>query len=293
MTVTLPAPSITGLQEAASAYAEACWHVVPMRADRKGAYVKYADRSAPKPEIASSHFQKWPNALLCVKLPRHVVVLDVDPRLRSSSEIVSDLKSEFNLPDTCSVRTPKGGVHLWYELPQGVTAKNWTSQHGKFPIDGVDIRTNGGLATLPPSKRSDGDYTWNSWTPIVPLAPKKLVDTLCPIPHATLSPPDATKRFSGNQTRYGQSALEAELRRVAMSAVGGRNHALFVAAANLGSLHAAQIIPDVRRSLVRAADVCGLTRDDGRRSCIATIESGWRRGLSNPRAVNEGWDNAR
>lgn len=293
MTVTLPAPSTSDLPEAAQLYAEAHWHVVPMRADRKGAYERYGNRSVPTPKVAGAYFHKWPDALLCIKLPRSVVVLDVDPRARSRSEIVSELNSKFDLPETCSIRTPKGGLHLWYELPEGVTARNWTSQHGKFPIDGVDIRTNGGLATLPPSKRSDGDYSWNSWTPVVPLAPKKLVDALCPSPHATLSPPDATKRFSGNQTRYGQSALEAELRRVAMSTVGGRNHALFVAAANLGSLHAAQIIPDVRQSLVRAADVCGLTRDDGRRSCIATIESGWRRGLSNPRAVNEGWDNAR
>lgn len=292
MNIRLPKTLDKSLPNAASNYAKLGWHVVPMRADRSGAHQKYANQSSPKPELASEFFREWPDALLCIKLPRNVVVLDVDPRARSCLEIVSELNSVFELPATCCIRTPKGGVHLWYELPEGVTARNWTSQHGKFPIDGVDIRTNGGLATLPPSRRSDGDYSWHSWTPIVPIAPKTLVDALCPSLDATLSHPVAAKRFSGNPTQYGQSALEDELRKVAMSAVGGRNHALFVAAANLGSLHAAQIIPDVRQSLVRAADVCGLARDDGRRSCTATIESGWRRGLANPRAVNQGWNNA-
>lgn len=292
MNVCLPKTLDEDLGNAARTYANLGWHVVPMRADRSGAYVKYANESTPNPKLASEFFQEWPDALLCIKLPRNVAVLDVDPRARSCSEILSELNSKFDLPTTCSIRTPKGGLHLWFELPEGVTAKNWTSQHGKFPIDGVDIRTNGGLATLPPSKRRDGNYSWCSWTTIVPLAPKALEDALCPSPPATPLPHLAAKRFSGNPTRYGQSALEDELRRVAMSAVGGRNHALFIAAANLGSLHAAQIIPDVRRSLVRAADVCRLTRDDGRRSCIATIESGWRRGLANPRAVNRGWNNA-
>lgn len=288
MKTRLPKVPAKSLPNAASAYAELGWHVVPMRADRRGAHQKYANKSSPTPDLASEYFREWPDALLCIKLPRNIVVLDVDPKSRLCSEIVLELKSEFGLPETCSVRTPKGGVHLWYKLPEGVTARNWTSQHGRFPIDCVDIRTNGGLATLPPSKRGDGDYSWSSWTPIVPLAPKALVSALCPKSRATLSPEGATLRISGNPTRYGQSALEAELRRVSMATAGSRNHALFVASAKLGSLHAARIIPDVRQSLVRAAGVCGLTRDDGRRSCIATIESGWRRGLATPRKIDCG-----
>jgi putative DNA primase/helicase len=66
--------------------------------------------------------------------------------------------------------------------------------------------------------------------------------------------------------------------------------ALFVAAASLGSLVAAGLIPElyVAQQLMDAATQCGLVRDDGARECRSTIISGLKTGRNKPREVDLG-----
>ena len=54
------------------------------------------------------------------------------------------------------VRTPRGGTHLGYRARKGVAVRNQVKVKG-HPID---IRTNGGLALIPPSRTGDGEYAW-------------------------------------------------------------------------------------------------------------------------------------
>ncbi|MFO0935747.1 MAG: bifunctional DNA primase/polymerase [Gemmataceae bacterium] len=56
------------------------------------------------------------------------------------------------------VRTPRGGVHLGYRARRGVTLGNHVDVKGLT----IDIRTNGGIALLPPSRTENGDYRWLS-----------------------------------------------------------------------------------------------------------------------------------
>ena len=283
MSLILAKVDIVSRADASALYAELGWHVVAMKPDRSGAYQKYASVPIPSPNEARARFERYPNALLCIKLPPNIVVLDLDPRERELEQICSELRTLFSLPKTSSVSTPKGGLHLWFELPDGVIAKNWTSQHGKFPVAGIDIRTNGGLATLPPSIRGDGTYTWDNWVPKLPKAPKLLVEALTPKQVSVgqhYSKPWVPRSVS---SKYAEAALEGEFRRVAFAPSGTRNHNLFVAAANLGSLFAAGLIADARKQLERAAAHCGLIKDDGLSSAQATIASGWKRGCANPR----------
>ena len=144
MSLILPNTEGISLPTAAQAFAERGWHVVPMKSDRSCAYVKYASVPTPSPSEAKKYFEHWPEALLCIRLPQNIVVLDIDPRKEKLGHLRRELHVRFSLPETYTVLTPKGGIHLWFELPEGVIAKNWTSLHGKFPVAGVDIRTNGG-----------------------------------------------------------------------------------------------------------------------------------------------------
>ena len=283
MSIILPSVINSSIPISAAEYASAGWHVVAMKPDRSGAYQRYASVPMPSPNEARALFEMHPHALLCIKLHPNIVVLDLDPRDRKLELICTELSTQFSLPNTSRVSTPKGGLHYWFELPDGVIAKNWTSQHGKFPVSGVDIRTNGGLATLPPSIRADGTYTWDNWVPKLPKAPKLLVEALTPKQVSVgqhYSKPRVPRSVG---SEYAQAALEGEFRRVAFAASGTRNHNLFIAAANLGALFAAGVIADPRKQLERAAAHCGLIKDDGLRSAQATIESGWKRGCANPR----------
>lgn len=280
------------LSDAARQLAAQGIHVVPMKRDRSRAHTRYANQSCPTPEQAAGYFERWKDALLCVKLPKNVVVLDLDPRDRRLDEIIDELDFLYSLPHTCSVRTPKGGLHIWLTIPPSIGARNWTSLHGRFPVKGVDIRTNRGLATMPPSRRDDGDYTWKSWVPKVSKAPKRLVSALTP--KKCIQPSKIAIEFqtARNMAQYGKVALQLELERVMRAPKGARNHSLFVASANLGSLYASNIIPDPRRYLEQAAEFCGLTRDDGQVATAATIDSGWCRGLAQPRNASFGDFNA-
>lgn len=285
-------PSVFGTSRSrgfiASAWAAHGWHAVPFKPDRSKAYVRYKDQPKPTPSVVAEWFEKWGDALLCIKLPREIVVLDLDIKTRSLADIQDELKDRYSLPETCEIQTPSGGLHLWFELPSGVTARNWTSDHGRFPVAGVDIRTNGGLATLPPSVRPSGAYTWRNWLPIVPIAPNGLVDHLRPKIPQPQRRPVAPLSLDPSLTNYAQAALTSELTRVTCAGPGSRNHALFVASASLGSLHVVGLLPDVRHALEHAASVSGLSKDDGIAATRATIASGWKRGIQNPRSIGIG-----
>lgn len=54
------------------------------------------------------------------------------------------------------VRTPRGGVHLVYRRRKGTVVQNQVKIKGMA----IDIRTDGGLRLIPPSRTADGAYEW-------------------------------------------------------------------------------------------------------------------------------------
>jgi hypothetical protein len=105
-------------------------------------------------------------------------------------------------------------------------------------------------------------------------------------PHGHGAPPPVYRPFEPirGTDAYARAVLERELAAVASAGKGTRNMALFRAAARLGELAAAAMVPaeTVAAGLLAAAEASGLIRDDGRRAAEATIASGLRRGFENP-----------
>lgn len=56
--------------------------------------------------------------------------------------------------DTLSVRTPNGGLHLWWKLPQGVTVLSKNGQFGWL----IDVKSRGAAVPAPGTVRGDGVY---------------------------------------------------------------------------------------------------------------------------------------
>jgi Bifunctional DNA primase/polymerase, N-terminal len=138
---------------AALELAAAGYRVFPVRpGDKRPPLVKggfYAATTNP----AQIHYwwRKWPDANIAARTGDGLAVVDVDPRNGGTLEAVDAL----GLPrDTRSVRTPAGGWQFHYTVGAAVVSRNGALAAG------VDVKAERGYVLLPPSRRSDGDYTW-------------------------------------------------------------------------------------------------------------------------------------
>ena len=119
-------------------------------------------------EIQAEFDRRWPDADVAIRCT-DLCVVDVDikngqPGLKTLLEWQGR-----GLPETTTVRTRSGGLHLYYKYVPNVLNK-------KFP--GVDIKTGNAYVCAPPSK----GYSWESKSPIVE-APAWLVEKLTYRPH--------------------------------------------------------------------------------------------------------------
>ena len=76
------------------------------------------------------------------------------------------------------MKTPNGGLHLYFRYPDGERLGN---SRGDLP-KGIDVRGQGGYALIPPSKvvlddGSVGEYEWHSFGEPAEL-PKELLETI-------------------------------------------------------------------------------------------------------------------
>lgn len=197
------------------------------------------------------------------------------------------------LPPGPRCRTPRGGVQLLFAAPIGVRIRNMSGDAGLAP--GVDVRGHNGLATIPPTARVDGAYRWIDGASIldlaIPLAPAALVEAVRGRPHVAVAPNfGAPRNDLSRERRYIERALDGELTRVAQAQSGGRNAALFHAAAVAASLEAgspgAVDLGHVTDQLEVACVSNGLIHDDGIGAVRRTIASGFRAGAQSPRLLS-------
>ena len=217
-----------------------------------------------------------------------VFVLDVDRKGADGFATLASLESENGpLPPTPEVATPSGGKHLYFRQPD-FQIRN---RVGFAP--GLDVRTKGGSVCLPPSKREDGSYRWvrSPRDCDIPDAPPWLLALIAPPEPARRPAPPLKLEGRERALRYVVAAVDGECGELgAMGPNSGRNMRLFQASARLGELVGGGVLPEdhARAALELAASDCGLIRDDGVHAVRATIESGMRRGIADPRLVMGG-----
>src|SRR5207344_957678 len=91
----------------------------------------------------------------------HLLVIDIDNKGEKAGELgILKVISEQGLsPEdfvTVEARTPTGGRHLFYRLPEGCTVQNTVSKLAP----GVDTRGFHGYVVGPGSVVADGEYQW-------------------------------------------------------------------------------------------------------------------------------------
>lgn len=206
-------------------------------------------------------------------------VVDVDP---PGIETMRVLVSDGHLPRTVAAITGRDGFHLIYGHPGGKIM----SGAGKGGA-GIDIKSDGGYIVVAPSVHptTGKAYRWlASFTdPLTPL-PRYWTDRLRPPAPRASSAPGAWSPPPVRPGSYAAAALREEAEAVA-TAQAGRNCRLNRAAFSCGQLVAAGTLTEaeVHEALMAAAEACGLVAWTGARACEATIASGLRAGMANPR----------
>ena len=190
-------------------------------------------------------------------------------------------------------RVHSRGGHLIGPGPLVSTGRGWhayfrpTGHRNKVGlVEHADWRGAGGYVVAPPSRHISGrTYTWEPGCgpdePLEPVPPWLIALLEPPEPPEAPAAPAWSGALAAGRSTYGQRALEAEVGRLALAPVGGRNDALNRAAFNLGQLvGGGELEPhEVAAALLGLAQRIGL----GDHEAVATITSGMGRGVGLPR----------
>jgi putative DNA primase/helicase len=238
-------------------------------------------------------WRRWPTAM--IGTPTGAAsgrwVLDLDCRDgRDGRATLAALEREHGaLPPTLTTITPSGGEHRFFRWHDAHMIASRSDTLGP----GLDTRAAGGYVILPPSMRRDGEtYRWDPTCTKIADAPEWLV-TACAKPASIVrnkTPAPSTApltKSDGGGNAYARTALEREIQALAATQTGGRNAALNIASLKLHQLVAAGEL-DEHEVVDRLMEACrknGLLVDDGEASVRATIVSGARKGMEEPREI--------
>ena len=251
------------LGDAAHEYAEKGWPVFPLHGKDplRGSHGFYD--ATTDPDQIRQWWKQNPQRNIGTSIPESMVVVDVDAKTQGL-ETLQDLEVTLGVPETLSVLTGGGGLHL-YLLHPGGQLRQGTSIIGP----GIDTRIPGkGYAVLPPSTHPSGrDYEWYDQT--IPPAPMPLwmTERLRPV-KIKVRRPSKLSRKPADAPR-----LASLIKTITEAPKGQRNDALYWAscrAAEIGGISRDTITDH----LTAAAAQTGLET----KAITATIRSGFAMG---------------
>lgn len=146
---------MTTLLEQALDLAARGYRVLPLqRGSRKPNLHEWQHLASDNPQQIDSWWSRKPNANIGILTGGTFIVIDVDIKSgKHGAKSLAELKARYNLPQTYTVRTASGGLHLYYQHPEpGVHIKNRVNWHPagiSTKASGLDIRADGGQVVAP------------------------------------------------------------------------------------------------------------------------------------------------
>lgn len=150
--------------QAALNYASLGLYVFPLKPGEKcPAFPGWQEVSTTNAEIIKKWWLQNPAYNVGIDTGKSgLIVIDYDAANgKPGLQIREDWRKAHTVPDTWTVRTPRGGLHEYYK-GQGKT------QTGLYK--GVDVRAGGGLVVAPPSMFYGKAYKWENPPVLYPLA---------------------------------------------------------------------------------------------------------------------------
>lgn len=283
------------------------WHVFPVAVGDKPPVKGFADWEAnatTDPDLIRRWWSRVPYNIGIACGPSGLVVVDLDtpkpgkeglrppppwdlPGVTDGADVLAVLCERAGEPlpfETFTVRTRRGGTHLYYAAPDGAQLRNTEGGWGGLGWL-IDTRAHGGYVLGPGSfvDRFDGTGAYEvlhntAPTPLPPFLFQQLVPPPRPAPAPVrLTLPD-TRRGA-----YLRAAITRELERVSTAQPGQRNGSLYLAAVALGQLVAGGALgeQEVTALLEQEGVDAGLSRAE----ILRTVASGLRAGAKRPRTV--------
>jgi hypothetical protein len=148
-------PEANSMIDAALEYLGLGFSVLPINPQNKNPFIKWKEfesRIAAEDEIRE-WWRKWPNAMLGIVTGTisGVVVVDIDEP-KGAEELSKIIPDSLLIP---TVKTPRGGQHLYFKSPTPAIGNNTRI------VPGCDFRGEGGYIIAPPSMNGEGNaYEW-------------------------------------------------------------------------------------------------------------------------------------
>ncbi|GAA4859711.1 bifunctional DNA primase/polymerase [Kitasatospora terrestris] len=217
--------------------------------------------------------------IACARAPHHLIGLDLDRK--NGLDGIADLarlatEHSFTVPNTATVATPSGGLHLWLAAPPEAVFPN--SVGAVAP--GIDVRGPAGYLVGPGSLGTTGRYGFAPGTDpnLIAPCPPELLALLTPPPAAAVPVVDAAglRERIHHQKPYVQAALDREAALVRAQTYPGRAKRLFASAAALGRHLPTGVLDEALAfdTLLEAGTATGLSPAE----CEHTIRRGLARG---------------
>ncbi|MFD0886080.1 bifunctional DNA primase/polymerase [Streptosporangium algeriense] len=284
------------------------WHVFPLAVHDKPpakGFTKWEANATTDPGLIRRWWSRapWNVGIACG--PSGLVVVDLDtpkpgkeglrpptpwdlPGVTEGADVLAVICERAGQPlpfETFTVRTRRGGTHLYYTAPDGVRLGNTEGDEGGGLGWLIDTRAHGGYVVGPGSyvDRTDGTgpYEVLHSVPPAPLPPL-LSKLLVPPPRPVREP----VRLALPDTRRGaylRTALTRELERVASAPEGQRNRTLYLAATALGQLVAGGALAEQEVTTLLEQEGVGIGLSTG--ETRLTVASGLKNGARRPRTV--------
>lgn len=146
----------------ALAHAERGWRVHPVKRDKRPILKEWQHRATCNAEQITQWWSEHKSAGVGIATGResNIVVVDLDIK-HDGIERFKDLQKRLGrVPPTVTVKTPTGGLHLYFKYPTDCDIGNRAALCG---IKGIDVRGEGGYVVAPPSEHPDGGrYEWGT-----------------------------------------------------------------------------------------------------------------------------------
>ncbi|GAA0668319.1 hypothetical protein GCM10009535_55240 [Streptomyces thermocarboxydovorans] len=273
------------------------WHVFPLiPGDKRPAVRDWENRATTDAKRITRCWTHAPYNIGIATGPSRLVVVDLDtPKdtddtppaawaesgVTDGADVLAVLCERHGQPfpaDTHTVRTGRGGLHLYFAAPEGEELRNTQGKLGWK----IDTRAGGGYVVAAGSVALTGRYTTAYRSLVAPL-PGWLAELLRPAPLPPQKPVTVPLTTRDRRGKFLTAALNAELTRVTTSGEHQHNNALYIAAVALGQLVAGGELDayEVTEKLTEAA----LSVGQGEREAHRTIASGLRAGANRPRSV--------
>ena len=130
-------------------------------------------KATSDPEVVAMYWLPMPEANIGIHC-EGLAVIDVDVN-KGGNDALERLRMLYDLPATLCGRTPTGGSHLFYRLPEGhAGVPNSVGHLG----EGMDVRSTGGYVVAAGSVVAAGTYEWEHPGVAIADAPGWLVERL-------------------------------------------------------------------------------------------------------------------